>query len=224
MNKRLLLASLVAGALAIPMAYFAGERPLPAADHLDPPGRTNPNNDSTPDFAADIADIYVFHDANKVTMIVTFGGPAAVGLPARYDPNVLYRVAISNQAPRTTADHVITFQFAQETGVANGPWGIRLRGIPGVNGDMIGSVERTLVKDGVKVFAGLTDDPFFFDSQGFNESRAMGTLRFRNDRNFFGAQNITSVVIEVPRDRLENGTNVLDFWSITDRLGGQFNG
>jgi hypothetical protein len=119
---------------------------------------------------------------------------------------------------------VITFQFAQETGVADGPWGIRLRGIPGVNGDMIGSVERTLEKDGVKVFAGLTDDPFFFDSQGFNESRAMGTLRFRNDRNFFGAQNITSVVIEVPRDRLENGANVLDFWSITDRLGGQING
>ena len=210
--------------LALPALYLAGERALPAADHLDPPGRTNPVNDTTPDFAADIADIYVFHDASKVTMIVTFGGPAAVGLPARYDPNVLYRVAISNQAPRTTPDHVITFQFAQEAGVANGPWGIRLRGIPGVTGDMIGSVERTLEQDGVRVFAGLTDDPFFFDSQGFNESRAMGTLRFRNDRNFFGAQNITSVVIEVPRDRLDNGANVLDFWSISDRLGGQVNG
>ena len=219
-----MLLGLLAGAVSLPALYMAGERPLPPADHLDPPGRTNPNNDSTPDFPADIADIYVFHDATKVTMIVTFGGPAAVGLPARYDPNVLYRVAISNKAPRTTADHVITFQFAQETGVTDGSWGIRLRGIPGVNGDMIGSVERNLEKDGVKVFAGLTDDPFFFDSQGFNESRAMGTLRFRNDRNFFGAQNITSVVIEVPRDRLENGANVLDFWSIADRLGGQLNG
>jgi hypothetical protein len=219
--KLKVLASLLAVAAAVPLAYLMGEQALPAADHLDPPGRTNPNNDSTPDFPADIADIYVFHDAATVTVIVTFGGPAAVGLPARYDRNVLYKVAISNSLPRTTPDHLITFQFGQETGVADGPWGIRLRDVPGVNGDMIGSVERTLVKDGVRVFAGLTDDPFFFDAQGFNESRAMGTLRFRNDRNFFGAQNITSVVIEIPRDRLENGTNVLDIWSITDRLGGQ---
>lgn len=205
-------------------AYLVGERPLPAADHLDPPARTNPSNDSTPDFPADIADLYVTHDADKVTLIVTFGGPAATSLPARYDPEVLFTVAISNQAPRTTADIPITFQFAQEEGTVDGPWGVRVRGLPGVNGDIVGSVERTLEQDGVKVFAGLVDDPFFFDSQGLRESRETGTLRFRNDRDFFGSQNITAMVIEIPRDRLENGTNLLDIWTFSDRLGGQFNG
>ena len=224
MTKRLVLTALALTALAVPLAYFAGEQALPAADHLDPPARTNPSNDSTPDFPADIADLYVTHDTTKVTMIVTFGGPAAPSLAARYDPNVLYTVAISNQAPRTTADTSITFQFARETGTTDGPWGVRVRGVPGVTGEIVGSVERTLEKDGVKVFAGLTDDPFFFDSQGLRESREMGTLRFRNDRDFFGAQNITAFVIEIPRDRLENGANALDFWTFSDRLGGQFNG
>ena len=101
---------------------------------------------------------------------------------------------------------------------------MRVRGVPGVTGDIIGSVERTLQKDGVRVFAGLTDDPFFFDSQGLRESREMGTFRFRNNRDFFGAQNITVLVIEIPRERLENGSNVLDIWTSSDRLGGQFNG
>ncbi len=189
--------------------------------HLDPPARTNPNNDSTPDFPADIADLYVTHDARTVTITVTFGGPAATTLPARYDRNVLYTVAISNRAPRTTSDIPITFQFGQESGVANGPWGVRVRGVPGVNGDIIGSVERILEKDGVRVFAGLTDDPFFFDSQGLTETRQTGTLSFRRDRDFFGAQNITAVAIEIPRERLENGANELDFWVLADRRGGQ---
>jgi hypothetical protein len=212
---------LLVGVAAVPIAFGLGEKPAPAADHLDPPARTNPVNDSTPDFAADIADIFVTHDARTVTITVTFGGPAATTLPAKYDRNVLYTVAISNRAPRTTADIPITFQFGQETGVADGPWGVRVRGVPGVNGDIVGSVERILEKDGVRVFAGLTDDPFFFDSQGLNETRQTGTLSFRNTRNFFGAQNITAVAIEIPRERLENGTNELDFWTFSDRRGGQ---
>ena len=219
-SRATLMAGLSAAAL-LPLAFLTGEAPVPAADHLDPPARTNPNNDSTPDFPADIADIYVFHDVSKVTIIVTFGGPAATSLPARYDENVLFTVDISNRPPRTTVDIPITFQFGREAGTTDGPWGVRVRGLPGVSGDIVGSVERTLEKDGVKVFAGLTDDPFFFDSQGLSESRTMGTLRFRNDRDFFGAQNITSMVIEIPRDRLANGNNVLDFWTTSSRLGGQ---
>lgn len=215
-----LLAAVGLAAL-LPLAFLLGELAAPAADHLDPPGRTNPSNDSTPDVAADIADLYVFHDTDKVTMIVTFGGPAATSLPARYDPDVLFGLNVSNRAPRTTANVAITFQFGTPPGSPDGPYGIRVRGAPGVSGDIVGSVERTLEKDGVKVYAGLFDDPFFFDSQGLRESRETGTLRFRNDRDFFGSQNITAVVIEIPRDRLENGANVLDFWTDSARLGGQ---
>lgn len=222
MRKSLLsITCLLVAAAAVPLAFGLGEKPAPAADHLDPPARTNPNNDSTPDFAADIADIYVTHDARTVTITVTFGGPAATTLPAMYDRNVLYTIAISNRAPRTTTDIPITFQFGQESGVANGPWGVRVRGVPGVDGEIVGSVERILEKDGVRVFSGLTDDPFFFDSQGLTETRQTGNLSFRTNRDFFGAQNITAFVIEIPRERLENGSNELDFWTFSERRGGQ---
>lgn len=211
----------LAAAVAVPVAFLSGEKPAPAADHLDPPARTNPNNDSTPDFPADIADLYVTHDDQMVTMIVTFGGPAATSLPAMYDADLLFTISVSNQAPRTTTDIPIVFQFGRETGVADGPWGVRVRGVPGVEGDIVGSVERIIEKDGVRVFAGLTDDPFFFDSQGLTETRQTGTLSFRNNRDFFGAQNITAFAIQIPRNRLENGTNELDFWTFSDRRGGQ---
>lgn len=222
MRKYLLVSMLaLAAVVAVPVAFLSGEKPAPAADHLDPPARTNPNNDSTPDFPADIADLYVTHDDRVVTMIVTFGGPAATSLPAMYDANLLFTISISNRAPRTATDIPIVFQFGRETGVADGPWGVRVRGVPGVDGDIIGSVERIIEKDGVRVFAGLTDDPFFFDSQGLTETRQTGTLSFRNNRDFFGAQNITAFAIQIPRDRLENGTNELDFWTFSDRRGGQ---
>jgi len=90
-----------------------------------------------------------------------------------------------------------------------------------VNGPISGPVETDLVRDGVTVRAGLFDDPFFFDSQGFRETRNMGTLRFNNQRNFFGAQNITAVVIEIPKSRLANGSNPIDLWSTSARFGGQ---
>lgn len=221
MTSRATLLALAAGAALVPLAFLAGERRVPAADHLDPPARTNPNNDSTPDLPADIADIYVFHDAARVTLILTVGGPAAPNLPAQYDDKVRYAIEISNRTPRTTSDIPIVIQFGQAPGGADAPWGVRVKGVPGVSGDIVGSVERIIEKDGVKVFAGLTDDPFFFDSQGLRESREMGVLRFQKDRDFFGAKNITAMAIEIPRDRIENGSNPVDFWTTSARLGGQ---
>jgi hypothetical protein len=212
--------ALCAAAL-VPLAFIGGEKPLPAADHLDPPQRTNPNSDETPDIAADIADLYVTHDDEVIVMTVTFGGPSAPELPAFYDEELLFTISVSNREPRTTTDIPIRFQFGQETGVEDGPWGVRVTNVPGVDGDVVGSVERIIEQNGVRVFAGLVDDPFFFDSQGLSDTRATGDLSFREDRDFFGAQNITAFAIEIPRDRIENGGNLLDIWTFSDRLGGQ---
>lgn len=219
--RNIVIVAGLAVAAAVPLAFLATEGPVPAADHLDPPARTNPNSDATPDFAADIADLYVTHNADVVNLTVTFGGPASPQLPAFYDDEVRYTISVSNAPPRTTTNIPIVFQFAQESGVENGAWGVRVKNVPGVDGEIIGSVERILEKDGVRVFAGLVDDPFFFDSQGLTETRNTGALSFRNNRDFFGAQNITAFVIEIPRDRIENGSNLLDFWTFSDRLGGQ---
>ena len=189
-----------------------------SADHLDPPMRTDILVDATPDTAADIADIYAFQDANNLYLISTFGGPSATTLPAFYDRDVLHTLNISTSLPATSSDITIRFRFGP--GANPGQTGISVENVPGVNGAIVGPVESILSKDGVRVYAGLRDDPFFFDSQGLRESRTMGVLRFNNQRSFFGSKNITVVAIEIPRSRLNNAT-ALDIWNTTARFGGQ---
>ena len=196
-----------------------------SADHLDPPLRADPAADSTPDIAADIADIFAFHDANNLYLISTFGGPAAPSLGAFYDRDVVHVINVSTSAPASSADIAIRFRFGP--GANPGETGISVENLPGVNGAIVGPVEQILSKDGVRVYAGLRDDPFFFDSQGLRESRTMAAtlpppqgIRFDNQRSFFHAKNITTVAIEIPRSRLGTATN-LDIWNTTARFGGQ---
>lgn len=206
------LASAGAAALILPGQF------LTAADHLDPPALTDPAADTTPDRAADIADVYAWHTDSSVIIAMTFSGPQATTLPATYDRDVLYTVNVSNAEPRTTANFPIRVRFGLDG--AN-QYGVQVSGLPGVTGNLSGPVETNIVKDGVTVRAGLFDDPFFFDLQGFRDTVATGTLSFNNQRNFFAGQNLTAIVIEIPRDRIENGTSPIDIWGTTARFGGQ---
>lgn len=191
---------------------------LDAADHLDPPALTDPAVDPTPDRAADIADVYAWHTETSVIIALTFAGPQATTRPATYDRDVLYTVNVSNAAPRTTPNIPIRIRFGPGSG---DQVGVKVSGLPGVSGDVIGAVETDILKDGVRVRAGLFDDPFFFDLQGFRETSATGTLSFNKDRDFFAGQNLTAVVIEIPRNRIANGDNLIDIWATTARFGGQ---
>ncbi len=175
---------------------------LLAADHLDPPGRTDPSVDTTPDRAADIADVFTWHTDTSVVIAMTFSGPQSPTLPANYDRDVVYAIDISNELPATSTDIPIRIRFG--SGGEN-KWGVKVNGLPGVTGSLIGPVETNLTKNGVKVYAGLRDDPFFFDLQGFKETRSTGTLKFDNTRNFFNGLNDTVIVIEIPKDRLDKG-------------------
>lgn len=198
-------------ALAVPGIY------LSSADHLDPPARTNPSVDETPDVAADIADILAWHNDDSIIVALTFAGPQATDQPAVYDRDVRYRINISNASPRTTPDFPIEVRFGEGSG--EGEFGVQVTGLPGER--MIsGPVETNLSLDGIKVRAGLFDDPFFFDSQGFRDTLNTGTLSFDNTRDFFAGQNLTAVVIEIPRDLIENGDNLIDVWGTTARFGG----
>ena len=190
-----------------------------SADHLDPPARTDPAVDTTPDTPADIADLYAFSDATNAYFAVSFAGPQAAGVPAFYDRNVLYTVNISTSAPATSADVSIRFRFGPATNGTGS--GISVENLPGVNGAIVGPVESILSKDGVRVYAGLRDDPFFFDLQGFRETRSTGTLRFDKTRNFFANKNDTIVILEIPKSRLGGNANSIDASATTARFGGQ---
>ena len=209
-----------AALLAVPAAIMMPDGGLRAADHLDPPTRTDAAFDTTPDKPADIADIYAWHTDTSVIIALTFSGPQAKSAPATYDRDVLYTINISNSLPRTTPDIPITVRFGSDPSAPN-QFGVQFTGLPGVTGTITGPVETDLTKDGVKVRAGLFDDPFFFDLQGFRTTSSTGTLAFDNKRDFFAGQNDTAIVIEIPRSRIANGTNPIDIWATTARFGGQ---
>lgn len=211
--------AIAGAAIALSGAVLWPGHGILAADHLDPPLRTDILVDSTPDKAADIADIFTWHTATTTVIILTFAGPSATTLPAVYDRDVLYKINISNAGSRTTATIPITVRFGKGAGANQ--FGVQISGIPGVNGPIVGPVETTLVKDGVTARAGLFDEPFFFDLQGFKETQSTGKLSFNNTRNAFAAANDTAIVIEIPSNRLANGTRVLDIWGETSRFGGQ---
>lgn len=202
-------------ALAVAALSFATYRAIDAADHLDAPTRTDPAFDPAPDKAADIADVYFFYDAANVVIALTFAGPQSTALPATYDRDVIYTINLSNDADRTDTEFQMEARFGFD---ANNNVGVQVTGLPG-GGTATGPVETNLNGgNGVLVRAGLFDDPFFFDLIGFRESRSMSTLRFNNQRSFFTGQNITAVVVQIPRALVENGSNSLDAWATTSRL------
>ncbi|WP_265529608.1 DUF4331 family protein [Sphingomicrobium marinum] len=217
--KPLLAGGALLGAAAL--VFQLGGEPIVAADHLDPPQRTSPDADDTPDTAADIADLYVFFDGTTTKLILTFAGPAPTDQPATFDPDVRYFINVSNDTDRATVEIPILVQFGEDDSQPGDQFGVRVSGLPGVTGDIIGPVETDLMQDGVTVRAGLFDDPFFFDLQGFRETLDTGTLSFDSSRDFFAGQNLTAVVIEIPNNSLAQGNNVIDVWAETLRLGGQ---
>jgi len=219
-GKRLgaLLIAAPAVAIAAAAVFVPGARNQ-AADHLDPPNRTDPVLDSTPDLPADIADIFAWHTPSTVRVVVTFGGPSSVTQPASYDRDVLYKILVSTAAPSDTPEVIIRARFGR--GQGPNEWGVRIEGVPGVTGAIEGPVETTLTKDGVTARAGLFDEPFFFDLQGFRETRALNAVRFMNTRNFFDGNNDTAIVLEIPRDRFAGASTPLGFWTTTSRIGGQ---
>jgi hypothetical protein len=209
-----LLGVVVPSALALSVVAFGVHRTVVAADHFDPPARVGLVVGQTIDVAADIADLYAFHDANNVYIALSFAGPSDPQLPAFYDRNVLYTINVSNAGSRTDTEIPIEIRFGFD-GIFPG---IQVTGLPG--GTVRGPVETNVTTaNGIVIRAGLFDDPFFFDQQGFIETRQTGTLAFRNNRTPFHGRNDTFVVFSVPRPLIDRG-QPLDIWATTARIGG----
>lgn len=214
MNQARWLKRAFAGAVAIALVAFGSDRALVAADHFDPPARTGSDTNTVGfDVAADIADLYAFHDADNVYIAIGFGGPSATNLPGFYDPDVLYTINISNMPPRTDTEFPIEIRFGRD-GVNPG---IQVRNLPG-GVSIEGPVERNLTtSNGIVVRAGVFDDPFFFDPQGLRDSRATGNLSFNNQRDRFARLNSTFVILSIPRALVDRGSP-LDVWSTSARI------
>lgn len=190
-----------------------------AADHRDAPLIQE-------DAAADIGDVYAFRnplDSDKLVLIMTVNPLSAPeeSITYNFSPTVRYRFNIDNDGD-SKAEHKISVRFKP---TVPGPQRFTARFSNGtiVRGDATApSIEPfantpviTEGPDGIRIFAGQSDDPFFFDIVGFFRFLA-GTGGFSGADSFAGT-NVSSIVIELPLDMVAENGDTLDIWADTAR-------
>ena len=146
-------------------------------------------------------------------MVLGFAPLNPAGGSATYDADVLYTVHFDNNADNA-ADHSVHVRFGQNTA---GEWGVQLEGLPGVTGAVSGPVETTLTAGTGQAWAGLADDPFFFDFQGFEDTLATGMISFDADRDSFEGTNVTALVVEMDLAEALDGETTLSMWATARR-------
>ncbi len=127
---------------------------------------------------------------------------------SRFSDAVDYQINIDNGATNTR----ISCRFTEQSNRVNCSGG-------GLSAS--GGIERTLQGTGMRLWAGLRDDPFYFDLNAFNATRLALAPRFTNPGvNAFNG-NTLSIVLAIDRARLNNGgaNNVWKVWAATQRLG-----
>lgn len=223
--------------LAIAFASLSG-LPAMAADHVESPGPTRDN-------AADIADVFIFpspESSTRLVMAMTFGGGPAprVRVDGVFycDADILYTFNIDRADATGAFDNIPDVSiYARLARNAAGQCGLQLENVPGAGGTFSGPIEQLIVSgNGTKAFAGLRNDPFFFDAQGltalFGTFAAPGQngnlltsfgIGTRPRRDSFAGRNASAIVFEMNLDvvapRSANGARPkLRAWGTTGRL------
>jgi len=176
-----------------------------AADHADAPGTKGTHGDH----AADITDVFLFRKNGKLVGAINIcGAPSPQtrvdGPAGRYDPQVIFTYHIDTNCD-AKPDIDVNVRFGLNSA---GQIGVQLENLPGAGASLVsGPVEQVnTTPSGLKFFAGLKDDPFFFDFEGFSATEASfdptnqtstGQLLFNNKRDSFGGRNITAIVFEM---------------------------
>lgn len=197
-----------------------------AADHLDAPNLSPPGGDTQ----MDITDVYLFETSGGHLAIVAAVNPAAGVIGSTtFAPDVSYEIhvdqqaALGGEATGRVADLVYRVDFGAPD--VDGRQEFRVRRTPAPAGAAVLATgttgETTELRTGGKVTAGLFDDPFFFDLNGFLASDlTTGDLGFTGS-DFFAGLNVTAIVLEVPASEITGGDSEGGVWATTNRSGEQ---
>ena len=225
------------GRLAALMA-IAVSAAVMSADHAESPG-----TDADP--AADLADIFIFpspETANRTVAAITFGGRPAprsrIDGSFYCDPNVLYTLHIDRADASGNFDNIADVEVMAKFGkTAEGMCGLQLENVPGGGGTFSGAIEKVFTSpSGLKAFAGLRNDPFFFDAEGYTALIAsfanpgqsgdlVGAFRLGSGqarRDSFAFRNVSAIVFEMSNDVLAPAVNgvrpKVRVWATTGRV------
>jgi Domain of unknown function (DUF4331) len=220
----------VLGATALILTLGIAPILTSGADHLDAPslGSISVNPDDTLNVSKvrgplDINDVYAFRgsSASRTALVMTVNpainvlGPTTFQQRAKYFLNVDTGTdAIRDVRIRTT------FSRPDADGIQR--YTVRLNGRTVAIGKTDGSMGKAWKGSGVKAFAGMRSDPFFFDLLGFlgsTKGQGTRTLNDGNESDFFVGLNTLAIVVEVPNRLIGgNGKNV-GVWATTRASG-----
>jgi hypothetical protein len=145
--------------LVVAIATTTGSGAI-AADHLDAPTvKIDPSSD--------ITDLYSWNDGGKVVFVL--GVSPLASAMSQFSDKVQYVIHTESSSKFGTAgtplDIICTFAVDQKISCWIGTKDY-------VTGDASGTAGLTSASGAVKVFAGLRDDPFFFNLDGFKDTAA----------------------------------------------------
>lgn len=195
-----------------------------AADHIDSPAVTGSGSD--------ITDFYSFENPtneDNIVFVVNVQGllsPAATA-DASFDEEIMIEINIDNSSSKDNLEDIV-IQASFDDGMVQlyGPAAPETRGLTSglvgtstVSAGITGYGQTPVVGEanGVKVFAGPRDDPFFFDLTAY-QSIINGTATQFNDpgNDTFAGTNVLALVIEVPKAMIGSGDSI-NAWVTSNR-------
>ena len=210
-----------AGAALIVLTVGAAPFIASGADHLESPN-------AKANHALDVTDIYAFDASNsgRTVLVANVNPLAGVVSGTKFATNGEYRFNIDRNGD-AVADDVYSVTFG--SAASNGKQSLTLR----KDGAVVlrGKTGNANVGGGAKVYAGVRDDPFFFDLTSFLRWRdpdGDGSYTYTGPTtfdgiDFFKGTNVSTIVIELPDRWLGSSA---DFWVTTfkgdtliDRMG-----
>jgi hypothetical protein len=231
---KVVVAVLAATALVVAAALTAVTAPggAGAADHLDAPGLTPPGGDPR----TDITDIYAFRAGSDTVLVLNVNGLMQPGVQAPFaakapsvagTQRVTYNLRVDNDGD-AAEDVVLSVGFGRPNSkgvqrmVVRRDGTVLARGRTSAFGDV-----RVARGHGIEAYAGMRDDPFFFDLGGFLNILSsepgksfIGCTAPRQDS--FAGTNVSSIVLQVPSRLLtRSGSTQIGVWATTDRGGVQ---
>jgi hypothetical protein len=151
--------------------------------------------------------------------------PAATAA-ASFDDEVMLEINIDNSSTKDNIEDLV-IQAAFDNGKVRvyGPEAPVQKGLASTlsksspieaNVTMYGSNPAIGEKNGIKIFAGPRDDPFFFDLNQFKAIVGGTATSFNNPgTDAFAGTNVLSLVVEVPKSML--GSDAINIWATTNR-------
>jgi hypothetical protein len=187
-----------------------------AADHGDPPSLAT-------DQQYDISDVYVFRSQEDTNNLVFYSGLEnflTSGQNPGFNPNSMLEFNIDTDN-NNVEDLVIQCIYENNQVTVYGPVAPSQVGTSSTlmtSGTKTeGALNTVITNGGIKVYAGLRDDPFFFD---LNQFLAIigGTATQFNDpgTDTFAGTNVLATIVEVPKSMLGSGASI-NVWAESKR-------